>query len=249
MPLKNKIVMSAWEYIRVIGGALILASTIRALAYEPFKIPSSSMVPTLLIGDYLFVNKHVYGFREPCSGERTEGQPIQRGDVVVFEEEKGVACGLVLGIGSLNFIKRIVAIPGDTVEYKEKALYINGERLKTEYKDQYVYEDSKHMDLDAKLYTEELGDIRHDILLMPSREGMDVAPMVVPEGHYVAMGDNRDNSRDSRFWTYPSWGFVKKEDIVGRADVLFWSWAPGLKVRTERIGMSLRPEMVSQASE
>lgn len=238
-------VETIWEYVRVIGGALILASTIRTLAYEPFKIPSSSMVPTLLIGDYLFVNKHVYGFREPCTGKRTEGEAIQRGDVVVFEEKKGVACGLALGLGSLNFIKRVIALPGDTIEYKDKTLFVNSERLTTEFQGQYEYEDSKDMELEASLYKETLSGIRHDILLMDSREGMDVAPMVVPEGHFVVMGDNRDNSRDSRFWSYPSWGFVKKEDIVGRADVLFWSWAPGLKVRTDRIGQTLRPEVLA----
>lgn len=242
--MTKNIMSTVWEYTRVIGGALILASTIRALAYEPFKIPSSSMVPTLLIGDYLFVNKYAYGFRNPCSGGRTQGEEIKRGDVVVFEEVKGYGCGMLLGVGSLNFIKRIIAVPGDTVEYKNKELYVNGEKLSVKAEGEYSYQDQKRNTLDASLFEEELGDIKHKILIMNTREGRDVPAMVVPEGRYVVMGDNRDNSLDSREWNKPSWGFITADQIVGRADVLFWSWAPGLKPRWERLGQSLQAESI-----
>ena len=242
--MKN-ISVTVWEYARVLAAALVLASMIRATLFEPFKIPSSSMVPTLLVGDFLFVNKFKYGLREPCSGNRygSKHSP-QRGDVVVFEKKKGYLCGLLLGVGSLNFIKRVVAIPGDKVSYNNKTLYVNDKPAHKESLERYSYIDGRGNHLSAKMYEETLGEVKYNTLIMHDRMGMDLAPIVVPDGHYVVMGDNRDNSLDSRAWNYPSWGFVKAESILGNASWIFWSWDKKFRPRFERPFSSLRAEEV-----
>lgn len=237
--IQQSFARSIFEYTKVILGALILAATVRSLWFEPFKIPSTSMVPTLLVGDFLFVDKNNYGWRNPCTGTRYNGNEPKRGDVVVFEKKKGYVCGLTLGLGSLNFIKRIVAIPGDTVAYKNKILYVNGEAVKTTPEEMHNYTDAKGNLHSVKKYDVNFSGIDHKILLDETRRGFDLEPTVVPEDSYVMIGDNRDNSLDSRFWVYPDWGFVKKADIVGQAKVLFWSWDGNLKPRFERLGSSL----------
>lgn len=229
-----------FEYIRVILGALVLAAVVRSLWFEPFKIPSTSMVPTLLVGDYLFVDKNNYGWRNPCTGERYNGEDPKRGDVVVFEREKGYFCGLALGLGSLNFIKRIVAVEGDTIAYRNKTLYVNGEPAHITYKDEYEYEDANSEKVTVKRYDSNFYGAEHHVLIDDGRSGLDVPESVVPAGHYVMVGDNRDNSVDSRYWVYPDWGFVKKEEIVGQAKRIFWSWDNGLKPRFERLGHEIK---------
>jgi signal peptidase I len=231
-----------YEYTKVILGALILAATVRSLWFEPFKIPSTSMVPTLLVGDYLFVDKNNYGWRNPCTGTRYNGQEIQKGDVVVFEKKKGYLCGLTLGFGSLNFIKRIVAVPGDKISYNNKTLYVNGEAIHMSVDGTHVYEDALGQSYEVKKYDVSFNGLTHEVLLDEERRGFDLEEVTVPEGQYVVMGDNRDNSLDSRFWQYPDWGFVKKEDIVGQAKMLFWSWNSHFNPRFERIGHSLVAE-------
>lgn len=229
-----------FEYTKVILGALILAATVRSLWFEPFKIPSTSMVPTLLVGDYLFVDKNNYGWRNPCTGERYGDRGnIQRGDVVVFERQKGYLCGLTLGFGSLNFIKRIVAVPGDKISYNNKTLFVNGEPVSMIPDGTYSYEDANSKMHELKQYNVEFNGHEHQVLLDEQRRGFDLEETTVPEGKYVVMGDNRDNSLDSRFWNYPDWGFVEKKDIVGQAKRIFWSWDNGLKPRMDRIGQSL----------
>ncbi len=228
------------EYTKVILGALILAATVRSLWFEPFKIPSTSMVPTLLVGDYLFVDKNNYGWRNPCTGERYgNGRDIQKGDVVVFSKKKGYLCGLTLGFGSLNFIKRVVAVPGDKVAYNNKTLYVNGEAVHMNFEEVHTYEDAGGQSHSVKKYNVTFNGVTHQVLLNAEQRGFDLAEQVVPEGKYVVMGDNRDNSLDSRFWNYPDWGFVNKEDVVGQAKRIFWSWDNSLKPRFERIGQSL----------
>tara|TARA_R110000868_G_scaffold189695_2_gene432952 strand:- start:3499 stop:4251 length:753 start_codon:yes stop_codon:yes gene_type:complete len=230
---------SVFEYTKVILGALVLAAAVRSLWFEPFKIPSTSMVPTLLVGDFLFVDKNNYGWRNPCTGERFRGEDPKRGDVVVFERTKGYACGLALGLGSLNFIKRIVAIPGDRVSYNNKTLYVNDKAVDMVFEEYYDYEDASGLQHSIKRYGVNFDGHDHKILLDEERRGYDLAETIVPEDSYVVLGDNRDNSLDSRFWVYPDWGFVKKKDIVGQAKVLFWSWDNHLMPRFERLGTSL----------
>lgn len=245
--IKEKVLPLIWEYTKVLGGALIIAATVRSLWFEPFKIPSTSMVPTLLVGDYLFVNKHNYGFRNPCSGERYMAtETPARGDVVVFEKKKGLACGLLLGSGSLNFIKRVVAIPGDEVAYFNKTLYVNSKPIDMLPLGEENYTTARDQVLTATHYKANMDKIQHGVYLMNDRPAIDLQPAIVPEGQYVMLGDNRDNSLDSRAWVYPNWGFVKIEDIVGRAERIFWSWDNGLKPRTDRIGTALIPAMQSE---
>lgn len=247
--IKNPILALIYEYTTLIIGAVIVASAVRAIWFEPFKIPSTSMVPTLLVGDYLFVDKNNYGLRNPCSGERffaDETDLPQRGDVVVFQKKKGPACGFVLGLGSLNFIKRVVAIPGDRIAYFDKKLYVNGEETPMIFKQDIQFKDATNHTVRAKEYDVQFNGIHHGALTMDDRPAIDMEEVIVPQGKYVVMGDNRDNSLDSRFWDYPNWGFVDMADIVGQAKYIFWSWDNKLKPRMDRLGTSLVAEKVEQ---
>jgi signal peptidase I len=193
------------EYSRSLFPVLLIVLLFRSFLFEPFKIPSGSMIPTLLIGDFILVNKYAYGLRLPVLNSKfmDVGEP-QRGDVVVFRYpvDPGV-----------NFIKRLVGLPGDTVVYRDKKLFINGEPVALESQGSYSSNEVKCTTPrpDAVRYLEELGDAQHDILVHTgsgSRDGQ----WVVPEGHYFMMGDNRDRSNDSR-----EWGFVPEANLMGRA--------------------------------
>lgn len=177
------------EYFEAIVIAVLLALVIRTFVVQAFKIPSGSMLPTLLIGDHLLVNKFTYGVRLPFTGKVLidVGAP-QRGDVVVFRYPKDK---------SIDYIKRVVGIPGDTIEIRTKKVFINGK----------PYEDPHAHISSATVY---------DALTNP-RDNF--GPVLVPEGKVFVMGDNRDNSFDSRFW-----GFVDQKDILGKAFMLYWSW-------------------------
>jgi signal peptidase I len=194
----------------------------RSFLFEPFKIPSGSMIPTLLVGDLILVNKFTYGLRLPVINTKiTEGNKPQRGDVMVFRYPPKP---------SLDYIKRVVGVPGDTVAYLNKRLTINGKVQSTNTLPEFF-------DVDAmryfKHFEETLGDKKHGLLndddrpsFVPGadnfegREGcsytVEGVTCKVPQGHYFMMGDNRDNSLDSRYW-----GFVPEKNIVGRA---FFVW-------------------------
>lgn len=184
---KNKSVFR--EYFEAICVAIILALFIRTFVVQAFKIPSGSMLPTLLIGDHLLVNKFIYGIRIPFTGKILI--PIkspQHGDVVVFRFPKD---------RSIDYIKRVVGTPGDTIEIKNKKVFINGQPM----------QDTKaHFSSPAVLNVQ---DSPRD----------NFGPILVPEQRIFVMGDNRDNSYDSRFW-----GFVDERDILGKAFILYWSW-------------------------
>jgi signal peptidase I len=193
------------EYSRSLFPVLLIVLLFRSFLFEPFKIPSGSMIPTLLIGDFILVNKYAYGLRLPVLNNKfLDVAEPQRGDVVVFRYpvEPGI-----------NFIKRLVGLPGDTIVYRDKKLFINGEPVQLETQGPYSSSEVKCTTPrpDAERYVEQLGDMTHDILLhhgSGSRDGQ----WVVPEGHYFMMGDNRDRSNDSR-----EWGFVPEENLMGRA--------------------------------
>lgn len=195
---------------------------LRSFLVEPFKIPSGSMIPTLMVGDFILVNKFTYGIRLPVINKKiVELNTPKRGDVVVFRYPPDP---------SLDYIKRVVGLPGDHVEYRNKKLVINGQEVKHESAGDYLDP--------ARLYytprfKEALGDVQHSVLIDPDASGF-VRPIVsfpnsdqchynndgiscqVPIGHYFVMGDNRDNSQDSRFW-----GFVPDQNLVGKA---FFIW-------------------------
>jgi len=163
------------------------------------------MIPTLLVGDFIVVNMFSYGIRLPVLNKKIIhiGEP-QRGDVVVFRFPNDP---------SVNFIKRAIGLPGDTITYRDKQLFVNGERVESTSDGQFKSADVKCSTpaVDAKLFDEQLGDANHQMLLHErsrSRNGQ----WVVPQGHYFMMGDNRDRSNDSR-----EWGFVPEENLLGRA--------------------------------
>ena len=210
------------EYARSFFPVLLLVLLLRSFLFEPFRIPSGSMMPTLLDGDFIFVNKFVYGLRLPVLNAKILqiGEP-ERGDVVVFRLPSNP---------SINYIKRVVGLPGDTVEYdvEQRQLTINGEVMEIEPVGTYA-EDSSY-----RVLRETLGEREHDILWMrvPSDYG---GIYHVPEGHYLMMGDNRDNSADGRTQTV---GYVPEANLVGRASRIWlsWRWPSQGGPRWSRIG-------------
>jgi signal peptidase I len=193
------------EYAKSFFPVLLLVLLLRSFLVEPFQIPSGSMLPTLKIGDFILVNKFHYGLRLPVAG--TKVVPIndpERGDVVVFKFPRDPR---------INYIKRVVGLPGDHIRYDSKTLTINGEVMPLTLLAALPPERPER-----QLMREDLGGVEHEIyrdLTFPRPAG----EWVVPEGHYFMMGDNRDNSNDSRFW-----GFVPDELIVGKAFAIWMHW-------------------------
>ncbi|SMF18227.1 signal peptidase I Serine peptidase. MEROPS family S26A [Tistlia consotensis] len=210
------------ETVRTVVYAVLIAIVLRTFAYEPFSIPSGSMLPTLKIGDYLFVSKFSYGYSHfslpwgwpPFKG-RVLGsdQPVQRGDVAVF---------ILPSDGKTDYIKRIIGLPGDTIQVKEGRLYINGKIVDRQLVKQDIHSDAGGFPQTVTEYQETLPNgVKHMIWERDDRSMLDNTPVfTVPPDHYFAMGDNRDNSADSRT---PQVGYVPKENLIGRAEFLFFS--------------------------
>jgi signal peptidase I len=212
------------EYGAAFFPVVLIVFGLRSFVIEPFQIPSGSMIPTLLKGDFILVNKFTYGIRLPVIDKKIiDINSPKRGEIMVFRYPRDP---------SQDYIKRIVGLPGDRVEYNEKRLTINGEPVPTTKSGTYLHTDLLYY---SPKFTEKLGETEHDILLereapayvqeeriekYPFRENCTYTSRgfscTVPPGHYFAMGDNRDNSSDSRIW-----GFVPDENIVGRA---FFIW-------------------------
>lgn len=215
---------------------------IRGFIFEPFKIPSGSMMPTLLVGDFLFVSKYAYGNRLPLTDWFFwEKEPV-RGDIVVFKSKETDLPGSFFGLGDTLFIKRLVAVPGDKIAYDglNKVLLVNGQPAVQSAVGTFT--EGAPYNRTVELKNETLEGVSHSILLDPNVEGVDVAETTVPEGMYVVMGDNRDNSRDARFWKWPQWGFVPKADLMGRAEFIFLSLDENWMPRMERFGQKLGRE-------
>lgn len=197
------------EYARSFFPVLALVLVLRSFIFEPFRIPSGSMMPTLLIGDFILVNKYAYGVRLPVTHTKIVdiGEP-QRGDIAVFRYPRQP---------ELDYIKRIVGLPGDRITYYNKTLFINGEPAPLESQGYYQPEGGvpNRGLLEVR---EQLGEVEHRILIAPAKPGFD-GEYIVPKGHYFAVGDNRDNSNDSRFW-----GFVPEENLVGKAVMIWFNW-------------------------
>jgi len=211
------------EYARSFFPVLLIVLVVRSFLFEPFRIPSSSMVPTLMVGDFIFVNKYTYGLRLPVSNTKIVdiGEP-HRGDVIVFK--------LPADPGT-NYIKRLIGLPGDTVKYQNRRLYINGELVPLQ--DLGAFEGEGQPG--ALLYNEQLGDIEHELLLMPGQRSLE-GTFRVPEGHYFMMGDNRDNSKDSR---YRGVGIIPENMIVGKAVRIWMNWSIPQMPKWGRIGMAI----------
>ncbi len=193
------------EYAKSFFPVLFVVFVLRSFLVEPFQIPSSSMVPTLQVGDYILVNKYTFGVRLPVLRTKVlaMNEP-ERGDVMVFFPPH---------MNETYFIKRVVGLPGDTVTYRDKKLYVNGERIERE-------EVGTMPDLAARFQVglETLGESRHLMQVDDMRPSRDFSVQVKP-GHYFMMGDNRDNSSDSRIW-----GQVPEKDIVGKAFAIWMHW-------------------------
>ncbi len=223
--MSKSLATTLWEYVKAILLAVVLALLIRAFVVQAFKIPSGSMLETLLVGDHLLVTKFAYDVKIPLTGAVIELDEPERGDIVVFlfgqdvpvfTEEPGrwLQCalpGLADDACPQDFIKRVVGLPGDIVEIRRKRVLVNGRELDEPY---VQFRDATLRNVQPR---DRLG------------------PLKVPEGKYFVLGDNRDESLDSRFW-----GFVDRERIKGKAWRIYWSWEAGEGPRWERMGRTLR---------
>jgi signal peptidase I len=218
------------EWVEPFLIAAIVALFIRQFAVEAFKIPSGSMIPTLAIGDHLLVNKFIYGPRIPFTDSRifTWREP-KRGEIIVFKYPENE---------DKNFIKRVVGVPGDKIQIVNGKLMVNDQAVPITPAagpaDKSV-EKGQSIGI-PMVYEEQLGTVRHEIQYLTDQSRKNEGPWLVPKDSVFVMGDNRDNSQDSRFW-----GFVKYNKILGRALIIYWSWdGDGRWVRWERLGTLIR---------
>lgn len=213
------------EYGASFFPVILIVFALRSFVVEPFKIPSGSMIPTLLVGDFILVNKYTYGIRLPILNQKII--PInepQRGDVIVFRFPEDP---------SLDYIKRVVGLPGDRIVYQDKRLTINGKQVPETKTEDYLHKDRLYY---TPQYIEKLGSVEHSILIEPEAPPYVPRPnqfpfhenciynsggvaCEVPPGHYFVMGDNRDASSDSRVW-----GFVPEQNIVGKAFLIWFNF-------------------------
>lgn len=218
------------EYAKSFFPVILAVFLIRSFVFEPFRIPSGSMIPTLQVGDFILVNKFNYGVRLPIINQKIIpiGDP-QRGDVMVFHYPENPA---------VDYIKRVVGLPGDVLEYRDKKLYINEVEQKQLPQGDYNYVETGLNFVHTQRFTEQLGERKHDLLVNPDMPVLHIDAVIrfagdenctystnavrckVPSGHYFMMGDNRDNSRDSRYW-----GFVPDNQIVGKAFLVWMNFS------------------------
>ena len=206
------------EYAKSFFPVLFVVLMLRSFVIEPFQIPSGSMIPTLEVGDFILVNKYHYGLRLPVVGTKImENNSPQRGEVMVF----------IPPHDPRYFIKRVVGLPGDRIDYENKILRINGEQLEVDIVDEVMIETAVGM-RSGILFNEQLGPVNHNaqIVSNDNRESSR-SSWIVPPGHYFMMGDNRDNSADSRVW-----GPVPEENIVGKAIAVWMHKDPGFNLPT-----------------
>jgi signal peptidase I len=211
-----------WETIKVIIQALLIAVVVRTVLFQPFNIPSGSLIPTLLIGDYLFVSKYSYGyskhsipFSPPVFSGRLIGSEPKRGDIAVFKLPKD---------NSTDYIKRVIGLPGDKIQVIGGVLHINGQPVQRERVEDYKSTDLYGRTMAVPQYKETLpGGVAHFVIERDDNRGYwdNTNAYTVQPGHYFMMGDNRDNSTDSR--DEVSVGQVPAENLVGRAEIIFFS--------------------------
>ncbi len=227
------------EYPKSFFPVILIVFLLRSFLVEPFKIPSGSMLPTLLIGDFILVNKFTYGIRIPVINLKVADiNNPQRGEVMVFRYPENP---------SLDYIKRVVGVPGDKISYQNKRLSINGEEVRLEPDGRFNYVETGLSFVSAQRFQESLANHKHSVLMhadIPPVRLSDVRRFpfrdncvyneegfacTVPPGHYFMMGDNRDSSSDSRYW-----GFVPDQNIVGKAFLIWWNFD-----EFRRIGQSI----------
>jgi signal peptidase I len=215
------------DYSRSFFPVLLIVFLLRSFLFEPFRIPSGSLEPTLLTGDFILVNKYDYGIRLPVVHKKIfenldAGSP-KRGDIIIFRWPPDPA---------FNFIKRVIGLPGDHISYVNKELIINGKKIPQEFLKKTVVDGEGGSTWLAQEKLEDLLGIKHKIYIDPSKTSRDFHDIIVPDNMYFVMGDNRDDSADSRYW-----GFVSDKDIVGKAVLVWMSWNGNkTNVRWNRIG-------------
>ncbi len=215
------------DYARSFFPVLLLVFLLRSFLFEPFRIPSGSLKPTLDVGDLILVNKFDYGIRLPVIHKKifAWGEP-KRGDIMVFRCPYNP---------SIDFIKRVIGLPGDRISYIDKTLYVNGQKASQQFVKNTTDLDDGGSIIDVTLKEEDFLGIKHAIYQMQDHPNDDVKEFVVPKGMYYVMGDNRDGSADSRYW-----GFVPDENIVGKAKLIWMSWDGNqYNVRWNRIGKTI----------
>lgn len=211
-PERGSTLKEPWyvEYAKSFFPVLLIVLLLRSFVAEPFRIPSGSMMPTLLVGDFILVNKFAYGLRLPVLNSKILGiGSPSRGDVAVFRFP---------GKPSEDYIKRIVGLPGDHIAYHNKQLYINGKQMTQTRMRHFQGVGSGVVMNGARVSAETLDDITHQILIREGRLNVE-GEYQVPPNHFFVLGDNRDNSNDSRFW-----GFVPEEYLVGKAFMIWLNW-------------------------
>ncbi|NOY15689.1 MAG: signal peptidase I [Gammaproteobacteria bacterium] len=216
------------EYAKAFFPVILIVFILRSFIAEPFRIPSGSMLPTLNIGDFILVNKFSYGIRLPVINEKVISiSDPKRGDIMVFRFPHDP---------KLNFVKRVIGLPGDKIEYKAEKLYINGKLMQQKADGKYKFRNGVSRKLSLNKLTEDLGNVKHDILIDPRRRSSQTMRFDVPKGQYFVMGDNRNYSNDSRYW-----GFVPDRNVVGKAFYIWfsWNWSNGGGVNWSRIGTVL----------
>ncbi|MCW5626177.1 MAG: signal peptidase I [Burkholderiales bacterium] len=226
------------EYPKSFFPVILAVFVLRSFLVEPFKIPSGSMIPTLLVGDYILVNKFTYGIRLPVINTKLmEVNTPKRGEVMVFRYPENP---------SLDYIKRVIGVGGDVVTYRNKRLTVNGELVQVDAELDYNYMEGAGLNfISAKRFREQLGDHGHSIIVnldsppvqlagvrtFPHRENCEYNEegftCKVPAGHYFMMGDNRDSSSDSRYW-----GFVPDGNVVGKAFLIWWNFGEFKRIGT-----------------
>ncbi len=228
------------EYAKSFFPVILAVFLLRSFLVEPFKIPSGSMIPTLQVGDFILVNKFTYGIRLPIISQKIiELNNPQRGDVMVFHYPENP---------SVDYIKRVVGLPGDNIIYRGKQLLVNGVVQEQKSEGGYTYVDNDMRLFNADRYTENVTGHAHEILMNPDVPGFNMGAVTdfplreqcsytfdevrctVPAGHYFTLGDNRDNSRDSRYW-----GFVPDKMIVGKAFFVWMNFSD-----FKRIGLTIK---------
>ena len=245
------------ENIKAILWAAVIAIIIRSLVGAPFNSPSGSMIPSLLVGDYLFASKYTYGYSKhsfpfsfiPFSDRLFYKEP-ERGDVVIFRRVQDSDIPYwKRALTSEDYIKRLIGMPGDTVQVKNGRLYINGELIPRTFK-RYETETTYGHSVTYTIYDETLPNgVTHEIMELSDSGPVDNTPIYrVPENHFFFMGDNRDNSQDSRFDMI---GYIPKENLIGKAQFIFYSnngespflafWNWGQSIRWDRLFMRIKP--------
>lgn len=227
------------EYPKSFFPVILIVFCLRSFLVEPFKIPSGSMIPTLLVGDFILVNKYTYGIRVPVINLKIiDINEPERGEVLVFRYPENP---------SMDYIKRIIGVPGDLVTYRNKQLITNGVPVRLESTGEYTYVESGLSYVYSQGYTEFISE-GHTIIVDPDMPSIQISGVQqfpysencsygdseftcrVPAGHYFVMGDNRDSSSDSRYW-----GFVPERNIVGKAFMIWWNFND-----LGRIGLNIR---------